>query len=120
MKRNINVFMLFSFSIWISSIHKKVINLPVIRPSIAHGCAVWFPSLISSAQNIESLQNQAGKIIPCSNVCICIVIQLFSYFYFFFHFCTINTLGQTDVEDIKFVINFDYPNSSAWPVFYGP
>ena len=24
----------------------------------------------------------------------------------------INTLGQTDVEDIKFVINFDYPNSS--------
>jgi hypothetical protein len=63
MKRNINVFMLFSFSIWISSIHKKVINLPVIRPSIAHGWAVWFPSLISSAQNIESLQYQAGKII---------------------------------------------------------
>jgi len=63
MKRNINVFMLFSFSLWVSSIHKKVINLPVIRPSIAHGCAVWFPSTISSAQNIESLQYQAGKII---------------------------------------------------------
>jgi hypothetical protein len=26
-------------------------------------CAVWFPSAISSAQNIESLQYQAGKII---------------------------------------------------------
>jgi hypothetical protein len=35
----------------------------IIRPSIAHGCAVWFPSAISSAQNIESLQYQAGKII---------------------------------------------------------
>jgi hypothetical protein len=27
----------------------------IIRPSIAHGCAVWFLSAISSAQNIESL-----------------------------------------------------------------
>jgi hypothetical protein len=27
----------------------------IIRPSIAHGCAVWFPSAISSSQNIESL-----------------------------------------------------------------
>jgi hypothetical protein len=35
----------------------------IIRPSIAHGCAVWFPSTISSAQDIESLQYQAGKII---------------------------------------------------------
>jgi hypothetical protein len=35
----------------------------IIRPSIAHGYAVWFPSAISSAQNIESLQFQAGKII---------------------------------------------------------
>jgi hypothetical protein len=33
----------------------------IIRPSIAYGCAVWFPSEISSAQNIESLQYQAGK-----------------------------------------------------------
>jgi len=31
-----------------------------MRPSIAHGCAVWFPPAISSAQNIESLQYQAG------------------------------------------------------------
>jgi hypothetical protein len=35
----------------------------IIRPSIAHGCTVWFPSTISSAQDIESLQYQAGKII---------------------------------------------------------
>ena len=35
----------------------------IIRPSIAHDCAVWFPSAISSAQNIESVQYQAGKII---------------------------------------------------------
>jgi hypothetical protein len=35
----------------------------IIRPSITHGCAVWFSSAISSAQNIESLQYQAGKII---------------------------------------------------------
>jgi hypothetical protein len=35
----------------------------IIRPSIAHGCAVWFSSAISSAQNIESLQYQAGKVI---------------------------------------------------------
>jgi hypothetical protein len=35
----------------------------IIRPSIAHGCPVWFPSAISSAQNIESLQYKAGKII---------------------------------------------------------
>jgi len=35
----------------------------IIRSSIAYGCAVWFPSEISSAQNIESLQYQAGKII---------------------------------------------------------
>jgi len=35
----------------------------IIRPSIAHGCAVWFPSAVSSAQNIESLQFQAAIII---------------------------------------------------------
>jgi hypothetical protein len=43
----------FEDSLWIS----------IIRPSIAHDCAVWFPSAISSAQNIESVQYQAGKII---------------------------------------------------------
>ena len=43
----------FGDSLWTSIIH----------PSIVHGCAVWFPSAISSAQNIESLQYQAGKII---------------------------------------------------------
>ena len=43
----------FGCSLWTS----------VLRPSIAHDCAVRFPSTISSAQNIESLQFQAGKII---------------------------------------------------------
>ena len=43
----------FGDSLWTSIIH----------PSIAHDCAVWFPSAISSAQNIESLQYQAGQII---------------------------------------------------------
>ena len=43
----------FEDSLWIS----------IIRPSIAHDRAVWFPSAISSAQNIESVQYQAGKII---------------------------------------------------------
>ena len=32
-------------------------------PSIAHGCTVQFPSAISSAQNIDSLPYQDGKII---------------------------------------------------------
>jgi hypothetical protein len=35
----------------------------IILPSIAHSCAVWFPSAISSVQDIKSLQYQAGKII---------------------------------------------------------
>ena len=35
----------------------------IIHPVIAHGCTVWFPSVISSAQHIESLQYQGGKII---------------------------------------------------------
>jgi hypothetical protein len=34
----------------------------IIHPSIVYGCVVWFPSAIPSAQNIESLQYQAGKI----------------------------------------------------------
>jgi len=43
----------FGDSLWTSIIH----------PSNANGCAVWFPPAISSAQNIESSQYQAGKII---------------------------------------------------------
>jgi hypothetical protein len=43
----------FGASLWTS----------IIRPSFAHGCAVWFPSAISNAQNIEHLQYQAGTII---------------------------------------------------------
>jgi hypothetical protein len=35
----------------------------IIHLFIAHGCTVWFPSVISSAQHIESLQYQGGKII---------------------------------------------------------
>ena len=35
----------------------------IIRPSIADGCVVWFPSAISDAQNIESLQYQVGKLL---------------------------------------------------------
>ena len=35
----------------------------ITGPSISHGCVVWFPSAISSAQNIESLQYQPGTII---------------------------------------------------------
>jgi hypothetical protein len=42
----------FGASLWTS----------IIRPSFAHGCAVWFPSAISNAQNIENLQYQAGTI----------------------------------------------------------
>ena len=35
----------------------------IIRLSIAHGWVVWFPSAISSAHNIASLQYQGGKIV---------------------------------------------------------
>jgi hypothetical protein len=41
----------------------------IIRPYIAHGCAVWFPTEMSSVQNIESLQYQAGKIILKTKMC---------------------------------------------------
>ena len=33
----------------------------ITHPSIVHGCVVWLYSEISSAQNNEGLQYQAGK-----------------------------------------------------------
>ena len=35
----------------------------VLKPSIAHGCAIWLPSSVSSVKSIDSWQYQAGKVI---------------------------------------------------------